>query len=388
MAKIFTRTLLGAVCAAMFAVAPAAGAQETIRVGMIAEMSGPFAEFGKQMEAGIKIYQQHHGESVAGKRVEIIYKDVAGPNPELSKRIAQELVVRDKVHVLAGFGFTPNALAVAPIATKAKVPMIVMNAAAAKLTEKSPYMVRTSYTYPDVVPPIADWAIKQGYKTAYVIVSDYAPGHDAEAAFIEAYKKAGGTVVANVRTPMMTVDFSPYMQRVKDAKPDVLFGFVNGGDIAPAFMREFRAKGLPEAGIKLIGSGEIVDETVMEVIGDNGLDTVTVYPYSMHHRSELNKRFVADFKALHGDKYRPTAMTVGAYDAMGVLYAALKKTGGATDGQKLVEAMKGVRLESPRGEISIDPQTRDVVQNKYIRRVKKIDGVLANDEFEIYKATH
>lgn len=385
MAKSFTRTLLGAVCAGMVATAPAA-AEDTIRIGMVAEMSGPFAEFGKQMEAGIKLYQKHHGETVAGKRVEVIYKDVGGPNPELAKRTAQELVVRDKVHVLAGFGFTPNALAVAPIATKAKVPMVVMNAAAANLTAKSPYMVRTSFTYPNVVPPIADWALKQGYKSAYVIVSDYAPGHDAEAAFIDAYKKAGGTIVGNVRTPMMTVDFSPYMQRVKDAKPDVLFGFVNAGDVAPAFVREYRSKAMAEAGIRLIGSGEVVDEAVIEVMGDNALDIVTVYPYSMHHRSELNKRFVADYQAMRGAKVRPTIMSIGAYDGMAALYAALRKTGGAADGEKLVNAMKGLRFESPRGEIGIDPQTRDIVQDQYIRRVKRIDGVLANDEFETYKA--
>src|SRR5437868_543227 len=282
--RLSRRGLLAA-CAFTLA-APAAFAQDTVRVGLIAEMSGPFAEFGKQMEAGIRIYQKQFGDSVAGKRVEVIVKDVAGPNPELAKRLAQELVVRDKVQLLAGFGFTPNALSVAPIATQAKVPMIVMNAAAADLTAKSPYMVRTSFSYPDVVPPIAQWAIKNGSKKAYVIVADYAPGHDAEAAFLAAYKKAGGEILGSVRTPMMTLDFSPYMQRVKDAKPDVLFAFVNGGDVAPAFIKEFREKGLPEAGAKLIGTGDIVDEAIIEVIGDRALDITTVYPYSMHHKSE------------------------------------------------------------------------------------------------------
>lgn len=386
MAMRFKPLLCGLLAAGTVVVAPAVSAQDTIRIGMIAEMSGQFAEFGKQMEAGIKAYQKQHGDQVAGKRVEVIYKDVGGPHPEMAKRLAQELVVRDKVQVLAGFGFTPNALAVAPIATQAKVPMVVMNAAAAGLTAKSPYMVRTSFTYPDVVPPIAQWAVKQGAKKAYVLVADYAPGHDAEAAFLEAFRKAGGEIVGNVRTPMMTVDFSPYILRVKDAKPDVLFAFVNAGNVAPALFREFREKGLPEAGIRLIGTGDIVDESIMEVLGERALDTVTVYPYSMHHKSDLNTGYVREFQAMRGADARPTIMSVAAYDGMAAIYAALKKTGGKADGPVLIAALKGIRIDSPRGPIGIDAKTGDIVQDQYIRRVEKAGGVLANVEFETYKA--
>jgi len=383
----FRLSLRGLLAACAVALAgPAAFAQDTVRIGLIAEMSGPFAEFGKQMEAGIKVYQKQFGDTVAGKRVEVIVKDVAGPNPELAKRLAQELVVRDKVQVLAGFGFTPNALSVAPIATQAKVPMVVMNAAAAELTAKSPYMVRTSFSYPDVVPPIARWAVKNGSRKAYVIVADYAPGHDAEAAFLAEYKKAGGEIVGSVRTPMVTLDFSPYMQRVKDARPDVLFAFVNGGDVAPAFIKEFREKGLADAGIKLIGTGDIVDEAIIEAIGDRALDITTVYPYSMHHKSELNARYVRDFKAMRDAKARPTIMSVSAYDGMAAIYAALKKTNGNADGQALIEAFQGLQFESPRGPIGIDARTRDIVQDEYIRRVGKVDGTLANIEFETFKA--
>lgn len=364
----------------------AAFAQDTVRVGLIAEMSGSFAEFGKQMEAGIKVFQQQHGETVAGKRVEVIMKDVGGPNPELAKRLATELVTRDKVQVLAGFGFTPNALSVAPIATRAKVPMVVMNAAAANLTAKSPFMVRTSFSYPDVVPPIAQWAVKTGSKKAYVIVADYAPGHDAQAAFFDAYKKAGGEIVGSARTPMVTLDFSPYIQRAKDAKPDVLFVFVNGADVAPAFIKEFRDKGLSDAGIRLIGTGDIVDEAIIEAIGDRALGITTVYPYSMHHKSALNERFVKDFKALRGAKARPTIMAVAAYDGMAALYAALEKTGGNASGQTLINAFRGLKFESPRGLISIDVKTGDIVQDEFIRKVRKVDGTLANIEFETFKA--
>jgi branched-chain amino acid transport system substrate-binding protein len=379
------RALLAAGVVAL--TAPLAHAKdEVVRIGLIAEMSGPFADFGRQMQAGIQVYQKHHGETVAGKKVEIVIKDVAGPNPELSKRVAQELIVRDKVKVLAGFGFTPNALSVAPIATQAKVPMVVMNAAAANLTAKSPYMVRTSFHYPETVPPIAQWAVKTGSKKAYVIVADYAPGHDAEAAFLAAYKKAGGEIIGTVRTPVMTLDFSPYMQRVKDAKPDLLFVFVNGGDVAPAFIREYREKGLDKAGIRLVGTGDVVEESIIETIGDRGLGVTTSYAYSMHHKSELNARFVRDYKELRGASERPTIMAVSAYDGMGAIYAALQKTGGKADGAALLEAMKGLQIDSPRGRISIDPNTRDIVQDQYIRRVEKVNDVLANVEFETIPA--
>jgi branched-chain amino acid transport system substrate-binding protein len=371
---------------ALSLVSPFAFAQDVVRIGLIAEMSGPFAEFGRQMQTGIQVYQKQFGDTVAGKKVEIVIKDVGGPNPELAKRLAQELVVREKVKVLAGFGFTPNALSVAPIATQAKVPMVVMNAAAGGLTAKSPYMLRTSFGYPDTVPPIAQWAAAKGSKKAYVIVADYAPGHDAEAAFIEAYKKTGGEIIGVVRTPVVTLDFAPYLQRVKDAKPDLLFAFVNGGDVAPALMREFREKGLPAAGIQLVGTGDIVDEAIIDTIGDRALGLTTVYPYAMHHKSDLNASFVHDFKALRDPSARPTIMAVAAYDGMAAIYAGLKKTGGKADGPALLEAMKGLQLDSPRGRISIDPVTRDIVQDQYIRRVEKVGGVLANVEFQTYPA--
>jgi len=383
LSKLVRRALLAA--CAMGLSSPAAFAQDAVRVGLILEMSGPFADFGKQMETGIKVYQKQFGETVAGRRVEVIIKDVGGPNPELAKRLAQELMVRDKVQFLAGFGFTPNALSVAPIATQARIPMIVMNAAATGLTAKSPYMVRTSFSYDDIVPPMAQWAVRNSSKKAYVLVADYAPGHDAEAAFVAAYKQAGGEIVGTVRTPVVTLDFSPYMQRVKDAKPDVLFAFVNGGDVAPAFFKEYREKGLERAGIKLIGTGDIVDESGLDAIGDRALDTVTVFPYSLSHSSDVNTRYVRDYKTQRDAKARPSLMSVSAYDGMAAIYAALKKTNGNTDGQALIEAFQGVQLESPRGAISIDPKSRDIVQNKYIRRVTRIENVLGNTEFETFR---
>jgi len=373
----------------LLAATSARAAPDTVRVGLILETSGPFAEFGRQMEAGMQVFQNQFGLTAGGKRVELVVKDAGGPNPELAKRLATELVTRDKVQFLAGFGFTPNALAVAPIATQAKVPMVVMNAAATGLTERSPFIVRTSFNYADMVPPIAQWALKNGSKKAYVLVADYAPGHDAEAAFVKAYKEGGGEIVGSVRTPIMTLDFSAYMQRVKDAKPDVLFAFVNGGNVSPTFFKEYRDKGLDQAGIRVIGTGDIVDEADINVIGDRGLDAITVFPYSMHHKSDLNARYVSDYRKLRGAQARPSVMSVSAYDGLALIYAALNAAKGATDGDALVNAMRSASWESPRGHVRMNPRTREIVQDEYIRRVTKAGGELQNQEFETYKAeTH
>ena len=385
MNDLLRKSLAVALTAASLAFAAGAHAQEVVKVGFIGELSGPFAEFGRQMQIGIRTYQKQYGMTVAGKKVEVIYKDAGGANPELAKRLAQELVLRDKVQFLAGFGFTPNAAAVAPIASEAKVPMVVMNAAAGGLTGRSPYMTRVSFSFPDVVPPMADWAVKQGYKKVFVLVADYAPGHDVETAFIAAYKKAGGEVVGNVRVPMSTTEFAPYLQRVKDLKPDALFAYVNAGDVAPAFIKEYRTRGLPEAGIKLIGTGDITYEASLKAMGDYALDTVTVYPYSAAHKSDLNAKFVKDFLEVGGQNEKPTIMGLSAYDGMAAIYGALKKTGGKAEGEVLIEALKGLQIDSPRGPLAISATTRDVVQNHYIRRVQRVNGALENVEFETIK---
>ena len=375
-----------AATAAMVLLGTSAGfAADTVKVGLVGEMSGPFAVFGAQFKGGLEAFQAINGTEAGGKQVEVIIKDVGGPNPDVAKRLAQELVVRDKVSILTGFGFTPNAAAVAPIATEAKVPMVIMNAAAGGLTKASDYMVRVSFSLPTVVPPMAQWLVDNGYKKAYVIVGDYRPGHDTEAAFLEAFPKAGGEVVGNVRTPLMTVDFAPYMQKIKDAKPDAIFAFVNAGDVMAGLMKAYREKGLEEAGIKLVGTGDITFEPSMPAVGDAAEGVVTSYPYSMEHPSELNQAFVKAFKEAAGADAMPSIMAVGGYDAMAVIYAALNATGGDTDGTALVEAMKGLEWESPRGPISIDPETRDIVQNIYLRKVEKVDDHYGNVEFQTFE---
>lgn len=386
MLAIFTRRHVLALTAAAAAtwVVPNANAQEVFKLGLVAEMSGPFADFGRQMQAGIRLYQKQHGYTVAGRRVVVVTKDVGGPNPELAKRLATELLVRDKVHALAGFGFTPNALSVAPLATQAKVPMLVMNAAASGLTSKSPYMLRTSFSYENIVPPIAQWAYKQGVRKAYVLVADYAPGHDAEAAFVKAFTALGGEIVGNVRTPVTTVDFAPYVQRIKDTAPQALFTFVNAGDVSPALMKEFRAKGLDQAGIRLIGTGDIVFESAMPAIADRGLGVVTSYPYSMQHDSALNRSFIKGLAEID-PQLKPTIMAIAAYDAMAALYGALKARNGHASGPDLMEAFKGLEWESPRGNIRLDAQTRDIVQTNYIRRYEAVPGGFGNVEFTSVK---
>ena len=371
--------MLAAVCAIV--VAPAF-AQGTVKLGLIGEFSGPFAEYGQQMMGGIKAYMKLHGDTVAGKKIEIIQKDTTGPAPDVAKRLAQELISRDKVDMLIGFGLTPNAMAVAPVATETKKPMIIMNAATSIITTKSPYIVRVSMTLPQVATPMAEWAAKNGIKRVYTAVSDYGPGLDAEAAFIKAFKAAGGEIVDSVHIPLKNPDFAPFIQRIKDAKPQAVFLFLPAGEQGIAFMKGFKERGLAEAGIKLIATGDITDDSVLEAMGDSTLGLITSFHYSAAHDSPENKAFIKAYTEVNGTKMRPNFMAVAAFDGMAAIYAALTKTGGSTDGDKILAAMKGMKIDSPRGPISIDPETRDIIQTMYIRNVEKVNGQLYNVEFD------
>jgi branched-chain amino acid transport system substrate-binding protein len=352
-------------------------AEDTVKVGLIMPFTGPFASEGKQIGAAVKLYMQRNGNTVAGKKIEVIEKDDAG-TADTTKRIAEELVVNDKVSFLVGFGLTPLALATAPIATKAKVPMIVMAAATSAITEASPFAFRTSETMAQSCAPLGDWASQNGIKKVVTVVSDYAPGHDAEKSFSERITAAGGTV-ENVRVPLRNPDFSPYLQKVADAKPDAVFVFVPSG-IGAQFMKQFRERGLDKLGIKLIGPGDVIDDDLLEGIGDVALGAITAHYYSAAHDSPENKAYVEAFKKANNGM-RPNFMSVGGYDGMQLIYEALKKTGGDTDGEKLAAAMKGLAWTSPRGPISVDPETRDIIQNIYIREVKKQGGELYAIEF-------
>ncbi|MEO8738581.1 MAG: ABC transporter substrate-binding protein [Casimicrobiaceae bacterium] len=357
-------------------------AQGTVKIGVIAEFSGPFADYGGQILAGMKTYLKQHGDVYGGKKIELIVKDTTGAAPDVAKRLAQEVITQDNVDILAGFGLTPNAMAVAPVATEAKKPMVIMNAATSVITTRSPYIVRLSHTLPQQTQPIAQWAAKNGIKRVFTLVSDYGPGIDAEAAFIKAFKAAGGEIVDSVRTPLQNPDFAPFLQRIKDAKPEAIFVFVPPGSQTIAFIKGYEERGLKQAGIKIIATGDLTDDGVLEAMGDGTLGLITSFHYSAAHDSPENKAFIKSYIETNGTKLRPNFMAVGGYDGMAAIAEALKKTQGSTDPDKLMAAFKGMKLMSPRGPIMIDPETRDIVETVYIRRVEKVNGALYNIEFD------
>ena len=374
--------LLGALALAA-ALTAGATAQEVVKIGLILPMTGPFASTGRQIEAAARLYMQQNGATVAGKTIELIVRDDTGA-ADVTKRLAQELVVNEKVSFLAGFGLTPLALATAPVATRAKVPQVVMAAATSIITEQSPYIVRTSFTLPQVTIAIADWAAKNDLRTVVTLVTDYGPGLDAEKAFKDRFASGGGQVVEEVRVPLRNPDFAPFLQKVADIRPDAVFVFVPSG-VGSVFMRQFAERGLDKSGIRLIATGDVTDDDILNNMGDVALGVVNAHHYSAAHPSPENKALVEAFrKASNG--MRPNFMAVGGYDGMHLIYEVLKKTGGATDGDALIAAMKGMSWTSPRGPVSIDPATRDIVQNVYIRKVERVDGELYNVEFETFTA--
>ena len=361
-----------------------AAAQDIVRIGVVAEFSGPFADYGAQILGGMKTYLKQNGDIFGGRKVELIVRDTTGAAPDVAKRLAQELVTRDNVDMLAGFGLTPNALAVAPVATEAKKPMVIMNAATSVITTRSPYIVRLSHTLPQDTQPIALWASKNGIKRVFTLVSDYGPGIDAEAAFVKAFKGAGGEIIDSVRTPLQNPDFAPFLQRIKDTKPEAVFVFLPPGSQTIAFIKGYEERGLKQAGISIIATGDLTDDGTLQAMGDPTIGLITSLHYSAAHDSPENKAFLKAYVDTNGTKLRPNFMACAGYDGMAAIAEALKKTGGSVDADKLLAAFKGMRLMSPRGPIMIDPETRDIVQTVYIRRVEKIDGLLYNIEFDKY----
>ena len=372
--------------AAAFIAAFCLGANaEDVKIGVIAPFTGPAAGFGKQIEGGMRAYLKINGDTFAGRKVRLIVRDTGGPNPEVAKRLAQELIARDKVDFLAGFGYTPEALAVAPVATEARKPMVVMNAATSVITTRSPYIARFSMTLPQISVPMATWAWKNGIKKVYTLVTDFGPGIDSETSFKGAFTALGGQVVDSVRTPLRNPDYAPYVQRVKDAKPDAVFLFVPAGQDSIAFMKAFEERGLAQAGIKLIATGDLTDDYVLNSLGDPVLGIVTTGHYSAAHDSPENKAFVKAFGEVAKDLGRPNFMGVGGYDGMAAIAEVVKKLGNNIDGDKAMEILKNMKLNSPRGPIAIDPATRDIVQTVYVRRVEKKGGELWNVEFDKFE---
>jgi branched-chain amino acid transport system substrate-binding protein len=357
-------------------------AQDTVKIGAVLPLTGGLAPVGKQVQAGIQLYLQQHGATVAGKKIDLVIKDDAGV-PDNSKRLAQELIVNDKVAVI-GSALTPSAMAVGPLSTQSKTANVVMvSGTSGVINPNNPYMVRTSFTLGQQSGIIGEWAAKNGSKKVVIIQSDWAPGAEAAAVFTTAFTKAGGQVADTIKVPLANPDFSPFLQRARDLNPDTLFVFVPAGQ-AGTFAKQFTERGLDKAGIKLIGPGDIVDDNDLPGMGDSMLGVVTAGIYSAAHDSKMNKDYVAAFEK--ANNMRPNFISLGGYDGMHLIYEALKKTGGKTDGDTLITAMKGMKWESPRGPISIDPETRDIVQNIYMGKVEKVNGQLYTVQFATFEA--
>jgi branched-chain amino acid transport system substrate-binding protein len=360
--------------------ASAAHAQGSIKIGVILPYSGQFADTATQIDNGIKLYMKQHGDSVAGKKIEVIRKDVGGIAPDVAKRLAQELVVRDNVDILAGFVLTPNAIAACAVSEEAKKLMVIMNAATSIITTKSPYCTRTSLTLPMVTETLGAWAAKNGIKKSYTMVSDYGPGHDSEGGFHRAFKAAGGEITGSVRMAVANPDFSAYVQRAKDLNPESIFVFVPAGAQPASFAKALSERGVNPKAIKVMGTGELTDDSAIKQMGEAALDIITAWHYDHNHDSKMNKDFVAAFKK-ETNGVNPNFLAVGGYDGMHLIYESLKKASGKTDGESLIKAGAGMKWESPRGPISIDPETRDIIQTIYIRRVQKVGNDLINVEF-------
>jgi branched-chain amino acid transport system substrate-binding protein len=366
------------------ALASAAASAQTVKVGIISTSSGPMAGVGEQMDRGIRLYMKEHEQDLPpGVKLELIRRDDTGPNPEVAKRLAQELITRDHVQLLAGVVFTPNALAIAPLLTEAKVPLVIMNAGTAMITTKSPYIARVSFTLWQSSYPLGQWAAKHGIKTVYSVVSDYGPGIDAEQAFTKGLTDNGGQMVGTVRIPVANPDFVPFLQRAKDAKPDAVFSFVPAGKEATALMKTFGDLGLAQAGIRLIGTGDITTDEELQNMGDVALGVVTMFHYSAAATRPANLAFVKAYKAEFGPSQEPSFEVVGGYDGMAAIFHVIEAQKGKIDPDQTMALLKGWKDDdSPRGPILIDPDTRDIVQNEYLRRVEKVNGQLANVELE------
>jgi len=359
----------------------AAHAQAPVKIGIVMPLTGAQGVVGKQITAAARLYLQQHGPVVAGRKIELIFRDDGGV-PDNSKRLAQELIVNDKVSIL-GVGLTPSALAIAPLATEGKIATIVMVSGTSIVTTRSPYFVRTSFTLGQQSSVIADWAAKNGSKKVAIVQSDWAPGAEATAVFTNYFTKGGGQVLETIKVPLANPDFAPFLQRARDLKPDTLFVFVPNNQ-AGSFAKQFVERGMDKAGINLIGPGDITDDYDLPGMSDAIIGTVTAGPYSAYHPSEMNRAYVDAFK--NANAFPPNFITLGGWDGMHLIYEALKKTAGSTDADALVSAMRGAKWESPRGPVSIDPETRDIIQNVYLRKVEKIEGELQNVEFATFEA--
>jgi branched-chain amino acid transport system substrate-binding protein len=381
----FQKALALLAAAAGIAMAAPPAPAQTIKIGVINTYSGPFATLGDLIDKGFKLYMKQNANQLPpGVKIELVIRDDGGPSPDKARQLAQELIVRDKIQILTGVVFTPNAMAIAPLTQEAKLPFFIMNAGTSVITERSPYIARFSFTLWQSSYPLGAWASRK-YRNAYIAVSDFAPGHDSEAGFEKGYTEGGGKIVGKVRMPVANPDFVPFMQRAKDARPDVVFAFVPAGRQATQIMKAYSDLGLDKAGVKFIGPGDITTDEELPNMGDVALGVITMHHYSAAATRPANKMFIAAWKKEYGEKSWPSFMSVGAWDTMDAIYHVIREQSGKIDPDRTMALVKKYRNpNSPRGPIAIDPETRDIIQNEYMREVKKVAGQLANVEFETF----
>jgi branched-chain amino acid transport system substrate-binding protein len=380
------RTLL-AFAAACAVTMPAPLLAQSVKVGVLVSYSGMTSLGGQQTDAAIKLFQSKYGDTPGGHKIELIRRDTTGPNPEVAKRLVQEAVTRDKVQILIGPDFTPNTLAAAPIVTEGKVPTFAVGAATTGIIgEKSPYLSRTFFATPQMCRPLAAYAVKNGWKNVFTMVADFAPGHECEKLYADALKEAGGNLAGALRIPTRNPEFSAYMQRIKDAKPDAVFVFMPLGELSIGSLRALSDSGIKGSGVKILGTGDITDETYVDAVGDAALGVLTTGMYSTTHDSAMNKEFVSDYVKLNGATPRIGWGAIAAWDAMRLVYDGLEaQKGAAFDPDKFMGFVRGRTFESPRGPVTIDKGNGDIIQNVYIRRTDKVNGVLQNVEIETLK---
>ncbi|MDB5960807.1 MAG: branched-chain amino acid transporter substrate-binding protein [Massilia sp.] len=384
MLKRFKQCVMPLAALAMAGAMGAASADE-IRIGVIASFSGPYSNWGKHIQEATDLYLAQQNGKVGAHTVKVIYRDVGGNNPARARQLAEELVVRDKVQYIAGLEFTPTALAVADVATQAKVPTVINNSGTSGILARSPYLLRAGYTQWMVATPLAKWTAAQGGKKVFLAAADYAPGIDAINSFRNAFVEAGGSVVGELKIPLNTTDFSPYMQKIKEANPEYVYMFMPVGPSAVSFIKTFGARGLDKAGIKLMATAE-TEESEMGAYGDAAAGIVTALHYSATGASAANQAFVAALRKKYGADSIPNVASVSAYDSMKMIFEMIRATDGKADGDKAMAAIKGFAWESPRGPVTVDAQTRELVQNVYIRRIEKVGGVYVNKPFKTYPA--
>lgn len=381
------RRAVGLLAGALAAPSLALARVRPLRIGVIGSWSGPYAGGGRQFDAGMAVWLAAHNQHIAGRPVELLRRDVPGSAPELARRHAQELVENERVDLLTGLDFSSNAYAVGAVATQAKVPLVVMNAASSGIAARCPFAVRVSFTIGQVTLPLARWALQQGLRDVCTVVADYASGVDAESAFVSGITAGGGRVGAMLRVPLATLDYSAYMLRLRELKPQAVFFFLPSGQMPASFLKFWRDRGMADTGIRLLATGDATDDNYLEGMGELADGLVTSHHYSFAHESAANRRFTGAFEKEYGSHLRPAYFAVAAHDALAAVDAALNSPAarGGVSGEKLVDAFRGLALDSPRGPVEIDAHTRDVVQAVYIRRVERRDGRWINREFERFE---